>query len=407
MSNESIPFDNTGRHRTHHNFLFDLDQTLLDFHASEYKALGIVLRANGLSFSDEIYRAFKAYNQSLWLELEKGTITRKELFSKRFLDVFSRCEGDASGLDPLKVNDDFIRTMSVNGVLMDGALEFVRKLRESIPDARIYIASNGATINAKGRIASTGLDRYIDGFFISEDMGVTKPDAAFFEICLERIGEPKFSCIMIGDSLTSDMLGAKNASLDAVWFMPSGNIEEAMAAYEINYCASSFDELFEILKKWSSDTGIISFKQAAIDDAELLADIYNASFFSDYQRFGACPGYGKTIEMMEESIRLYPKHIILCDNKPVGCVSCRPGGPQEYEIGCLCVIPEYQGRGIGTQAVRFVQHYYDDWKRLTLVTPLYKHENVRFYTEKCGFKIISTERDGNVELARFLMERQI
>ena len=74
----------------HRNFLFDLDQTLLDFHASEHKALGIVLKANGLSFSDEIYQAFKAYNKSLWLELEKGTITRTELFTKRFLDVFSR-----------------------------------------------------------------------------------------------------------------------------------------------------------------------------------------------------------------------------------------------------------------------------------------------------------------------------
>ena len=236
----------------HHNFLFDLDQTLLDFHASEYKALGIVLQANGLSFSNEIYRAFKAYNKSLWLELEKGTISRTELFTKRFLDVFSRCEGDASGLDPLAVNDDFIRTMSVNGVLMDGALEFVAKIKENIPDARIYIASNGATVNAKGRIASTGLDRYIDGLFISEDMGVTKPDPAFFEICLDRIGEPGSSCIMIGDSLSSDMLGAKNASLDSVWFMPSGNIEEAMAAYDINYCASSYDELYEILEKWSS-----------------------------------------------------------------------------------------------------------------------------------------------------------
>ena len=68
----------------HHNFLFDLDQTLLDFHASEYKALGLVLTRNGLSFSEEIYQAFKATNKSLWLELEKGTITRTELFTKRF-----------------------------------------------------------------------------------------------------------------------------------------------------------------------------------------------------------------------------------------------------------------------------------------------------------------------------------
>ena len=80
----------------HYNFLFDLDETLLDFHASENKALGIVLESNGLSFSDEIYRAFKEYNKSLWLELEKGTITRTELFTKRFRYVFTLCEGDSS-----------------------------------------------------------------------------------------------------------------------------------------------------------------------------------------------------------------------------------------------------------------------------------------------------------------------
>ncbi len=236
----------------HHNLLFDLDQTLLDFHASEYKALGIVLIANGLPFSDEIYQAFKAYNKSLWLELEKGTISRTELFIRRFQDVFRRCGADAAKLDPLKVNDDFIRTMSVNGVLMDGALEFVRKLKATISDARIYIASNGATVNAKGRIASTGLDRYIDGLFVSENMGVAKPAAAFFDICLEQIGEPRESCIMIGDSLSSDMLGAKNASLRSVWFMPSGNIEALMKAYDIDDCASSFDELYGILKKWAA-----------------------------------------------------------------------------------------------------------------------------------------------------------
>ena len=238
----------------HHNFLFDLDQTLLDFHASEYKALGIVLEANGLSFSDEIYQAFKAYNKSLWLELEKGTITRPELFTKRFRYIFEQCEGDSTAIDPLKINSDFIRTMSVNGVLMDGALEFVRKVKEGIPDARIYIASNGATINAKGRIASTGLDKYIDYLFISEEMGVTKPDAAFFDICLDRIAEPRSSCIMIGDSLSSDMLGAKNASIDSVWFMPAGNVERSMIEYDINYVAYSFEELNLILEKWAGYT---------------------------------------------------------------------------------------------------------------------------------------------------------
>ena len=136
----------------------------------------------------------------------------------------------------------------------------------------------------------------------------------------------------------------------------------------------------------------IEYRQAIIEDAELLVNIYNASFYDDYVRFGTCPGYGQTKEMMEESISKYLKHIILCDNEPVGCVSCIDLGEGVYEVGCLCVIPEYQGKGIGTQAIRFVKSIYEDWVRLTLVTPIDKKENVKFYTEKCGFRIESTER---------------
>ena len=76
-----------------------------------------------------------------------------------------------------------------------------------------------------------------------------------------------------------------------------------------------------------------------------------------------------------------------------------------YEITCLCIVPEYQGKGLGTQAVRFVKALYEDWLKITLVTPVEKKENVKFYTEKCGFRIVSAETDGNVELARFVAER--
>jgi hypothetical protein len=40
-----------------------------------------------------------------------------------------------------------------------------------------------------------------------------------------------------------------------------------------------------------------------------------------------------------------------------------------------------------------------------LVTPIDKRENVKFYTEKCGFQIVSTEKVGDVELVRFVAER--
>lgn len=149
----------------------------------------------------------------------------------------------------------------------------------------------------------------------------------------------------------------------------------------------------------------IEYRKAEIADAELLIGIYNSAFYDDYIRYGECPAYGKTREMMERSIVGYPKFIILYDNEPVGCVSCKEVAAGIYEVGCLCVVPKYRGKGIGTQAIRFITSYYEDWSKITLVTPIDKTENVKFYTEKCGFDIVSVEMDGNVKVARFVLER--
>ena len=149
----------------------------------------------------------------------------------------------------------------------------------------------------------------------------------------------------------------------------------------------------------------IEYRKATFADAELLINIYNSAFYSDYIRFGECPAYGKSKAMMEKSIADYPKFIILCDREPVGCVSCKKIFAGVYEIGCLCVVPKFQGKGIGTHAVKYVTSLYKDAEKFTLITPIEKKENVKFYTEKCGFKIESTETDGSVKVARFVLEK--
>lgn len=144
----------------------------------------------------------------------------------------------------------------------------------------------------------------------------------------------------------------------------------------------------------------LEYKKAKTEDALLLIDIYNSAFYNDYVKYGECPAYGKTKAIMEKSIIDYPKFIILYDNKAAGCISCKKLEAGIYEIGCLCVIPEFQGKGIGTEAIKFVASYFKDWKQFTLITPIDKKENIKFYTEKCGFKIISTEiiRKGKLNL---------
>ena len=149
----------------------------------------------------------------------------------------------------------------------------------------------------------------------------------------------------------------------------------------------------------------IEYRKADIADAELLIEIYNSAFYSDYIKYGECPAYGKTKEMMEKSIINYPKFIVIYIDKPVGCISCKQVEEGIYEVGCLCVVPEYQGKGIGTQAIKFITSYFEDWNKFTLITPIDKEQNVKFYTEKCGFDIVATEMDGNVKVARFVLER--
>ena len=149
----------------------------------------------------------------------------------------------------------------------------------------------------------------------------------------------------------------------------------------------------------------IEFREAVISDSELLIEIYNSAFYKDFIKYGECPAYGRSLEEMQQSILEFPKFVILCDGAAVGCISCKAVENGVYEIGCLCVRPEFQGKGIGTAAVAFAKSHYMDWKKFTLITPVDKEENVRFYTENCGFKIAAAEKDGNVKVVRFVLER--
>ena len=150
---------------------------------------------------------------------------------------------------------------------------------------------------------------------------------------------------------------------------------------------------------------VLTYREAAKSDASLLINIYNSSFYDDYVHYGECPGYGKTKSQMELSILKFPKYIIIKDSIPVGVISLEKKGNGHYYLGCLCVIPTYQGIGIGTQAFQYMLSICSDWKKITLVTPSDKEQNIKFYTEKCGFNIGGKEMDGNVEVTNFIMER--
>lgn len=151
--------------------------------------------------------------------------------------------------------------------------------------------------------------------------------------------------------------------------------------------------------------GPLRFRPAVKEDAELLVELYNNAFRKDFHRYGVCPGYGRTREQMEQSIARYPKQVILLDGAPVGVVSALEGEGGIVDLGCLCVAEEHQGKGIGTAAMEMLLSLYPNWKRIELVTPADKEENIRFYTQRCGCRIAGEELDGTVRVVKLVKEK--
>ena len=147
------------------------------------------------------------------------------------------------------------------------------------------------------------------------------------------------------------------------------------------------------------------YKNADINDAETLIDIYDSAFYDDYILYGECPAYGRSVENMEQSVQEFPKVIAYDQGKAVGVISYKPEGAGKYYIGCLAVKREEQGKGIGTALMRHFLDEHPEWNEITLVTPCDKEQNIRFYTERFGFDITGEENDGHVKVLWFRLSR--
>lgn len=170
-------------------------------------------------------------------------------------------------------------------------------------------------------------------------------------------------------------------------------------------CGCGLDVRVRNRNLWGDIKVELTYRKAVKDDADLLIDIYNFSFYDDYIFYGECPGYGQTKEHMEQSIEDFTKYIVLKDNIPVGVLSFKDEGDGHYYLGCLCVIPEYQGMGIGTKTFQYMLSVCPNWKEIHLLTPVDKKQNIKFYTEKCGFNIGKKVMDEKVEVINFYLNR--
>ncbi|MBQ9148653.1 MAG: YjjG family noncanonical pyrimidine nucleotidase [Oscillospiraceae bacterium] len=198
-------------------YLFlDLDDTILDFHKAEHIALGKTLREFGIEPTQTVLDRYTQINQLHWQRLERGEITREQVKRGRFAVLFDELGVQA---DPALVTAAYEKHLAVGHYFLPGAQEALNNLRGKY---RLFLASNGTAHVQAGRLTSAGLYPFFEQVFVSEEMGHNKPSKAYFDACFARIpGFDPGKAMIVGDSLTSDILGGKNAGIATCWVNPA------------------------------------------------------------------------------------------------------------------------------------------------------------------------------------------
>ena len=223
--------------------LWDVDGTLLDFEAPEKAAMQSLFLEYGFGeCTDEMVKRYSAINRGYWERLEKKELSKPQILVGRFRDFFQEVGVDSSCAE--EFNDKYQERLGDTIVFKDDSYEVVKSLQGMVLQ---YVVSNATILAQSKKLRASGLGELMDGVFLSEQVGFEKPDVRFFDEVLKYIQETdKSRILLVGDSLTSDILGGTNAGIPTCWYNPKGL--PAKGAVRIDYEIRDLHEIYDIVK---------------------------------------------------------------------------------------------------------------------------------------------------------------
>ncbi len=212
--------------------LFDADGTLYDFEKSEKYALRKTFEDFGLKYSEgKILPLFKDVNLKIWKEFERNEITAEKLKIQRFSRFLNRLNID--NISPEVIGKKYTENLADENSLLPGAEALINELAGKF---NLVLITNGLSFVQRKRLYNSPLTKYWKEIVISEEVGFTKPNKEIFEYTFKKIGcTNKSEALIIGDNLSSDILGGINYGIDTCWFNPkkNPNNSEIHPTYEI------------------------------------------------------------------------------------------------------------------------------------------------------------------------------
>ena len=224
--------------------LWDVDGTLLNFEAAQRAAIKALFSEFGLGVcTDETLDRYNTINNSFWERLERNELTKPQVLLGRFEQFFGEYGVDVSIVP--EFNERYQTKLGDTIVYCDDSLNIVKSLKGTVKQ---YVVSNGTVVAQTKKLARSNLGELMDGVFLSEQLGVEKPNAGFFEQVFAAIRPADLrEVLIVGDSLTSDMQGGINAGIRTCWYNPRQ--KPLPAQYRIDYSICDLHELPDLLKK--------------------------------------------------------------------------------------------------------------------------------------------------------------
>ena len=224
--------------------LFDLDHTLWDYETNCTEALNELfhryeLKQKGVPSPAHFVETFVTINTPLWDQYDKGEIPREVIRFERFHRILQAMGVDDYSMS-LEMSKDYVAESPKKKNLMPFAIETLDYLHERYP---LFIITNGFEEIQGTKLISSGIAKYFKDVITSEKAGHKKPAKEIFHFTLEQHGFLPKDAVMIGDNLLTDMAGARNASIDAVFFNPAKVKHNELVHHEI----TSLKELKSIL----------------------------------------------------------------------------------------------------------------------------------------------------------------
>ena len=187
----------------------DIDDTLLDYIPCCKEAFVAAMPEH-----PEYFDTFFEISGRLFSEAKRGLHTVAEVMELYPQEFCERAGYPPEAVDSFK--HAFRAAWGTTHTLVPGAKEMLEKLRNK--GYRLFAASNSFGHLQRSRLEEARILRYFEDTYISMDIGYDKPDVRFYQEALRRAGLQPSEVLMIGDSMTTDVLGAQNAGIDARYF---------------------------------------------------------------------------------------------------------------------------------------------------------------------------------------------